>query len=298
MEGQDMEGQDMEGQDMERQKVGDASGVMAEREHMENMEREEEIGIVDDWEDGGDKMDEEGRVEAENKEDKENRENNENMVELRHVKKAYKNNVLYTDLNLSIPKGDVCGIVGPNGTGKSVLFKMLCGLARPDGGEIYIDGELLKKGKFPKNIGVILDTSGFLPDETGLRNLEILAGIRGKVTREQLEDLLRRVGMKPELEVKVAKYSLGMKQRLAIAQALMEEPALLILDEPFESVDKRVVQDLRDLLKKLNEENGVTILLASHNSQDIRALCKSVYRIENQDLQPAEEIDLVWDCEV
>ena len=227
-----------------------------------------------------------------------NMENRENMVELRHVTKAYKNNVLYTDLNLTIPKGDVCGIVGPNGTGKSVLFKMLCGLARPDGGEIYIDGELLKKGKFPQNIGVILDTSGFLPDETGLRNLEILAGIRGKVTREQLEDLLRRVGLKPELEVKVAKYSLGMKQRLAIAQALMEDPTLLILDEPFESVDKRGVQDLRDLLKKLNEENGVTILLASHNSQDIRALCKSVYRIENKDLQPAEEIDLVWDCDV
>ena len=230
IEGQDMERQDMEGQDMERQKVGEDSGVMAEREHMESMEREEEIEIVDDWEDGGDKMDEEGRVEAENKEDKENR---EYMIELRHVKKAYKNNVLYTDLNLSIPKGDVCGIVGPNGTGKSVLFKMLCGLARPDGGEIYIDGELLKKGKFPQNIGVILDTSGFLPDETGLRNLEILAGIREKVTREQLEDLLRRVGLKPELEVKVAKYSLGMKQRLAIAQALMEDPTLLILDEPF-----------------------------------------------------------------
>ena len=285
----------MQRQDMEGQKVGDDSVVMAEREHMESMERKEDIEIVDDWEDGGDKMDEEGRVEAENKEDKENR---EYMIELRHVKKAYKNNVLYTDLNLSIPKGDVCGIVGPNGTGKSVLFKMLCGLARPDGGEIYIDGELLKKGKFPKNIGVILDTSGFLPDETGLRNLEILAGIRGKVTREQLEELLRRVGLKPELEVKVAKYSLGMKQRLAIAQALMEEPTLLILDEPFESVDKKGVQFLRDLLKKLNEETGVTILLASHNSQDIRALCKSVYRIENQDLQPADEIDLVWDCEV
>ena len=292
---QNMEGQDMERQNMEGQNVGDDSGVMAEREHMESMEREEDIETVDDWEDGGDKMGEEGRVEAENKEDKENR---ENMIELRHVKKAYKNNVLYTDLNLSIPKGDVCGIVGPNGTGKSVLFKMLCGLASPDGGEIYIDGELLKKGKFPQNIGVILDTSGFLPDETGLRNLEILAGIRGKVVKEQLEDLLRRVGLKPELEVKVAKYSLGMKQRLAIAQALMEEPTLLILDEPFESVDKRGVQDLRDMLKKLNEEKGVTILLASHNSQDIRALCKSVYRIENQDLQPADEIDLVWDCEV
>lgn len=246
-----------------------------------------------------------GNIEStENVESKENVESIENiegteiMVELRHVAKAYKKNVLFTDLNLTILRGDICGIIGPNGTGKSVLFKMLCGLARPDRGEILIDGKLLKKGTFPQNIGVILDTSGFLPDETGLKNLEILAGIRGKVTKEQLEELMRRVGLKPELETKVTKYSLGMKQRLAMAQALMEEPSLLILDEPFESVDKKGVAHLRKMLKDLNEEKGVTILLTSHNSQDILTLCRSIYRIKDRDLQRAEEVDLVWDCEV
>lgn len=222
----------------------------------------------------------------------------ENMVELRHVVKAYKKNVLFTDLNLAIPKGDICGIVGPNGTGKSVLFKMICGLAQPDRGEILIDGEALKKGMFPRNAGVILDSSGFLPDETGLKNLEILAGIRGKVKREKLADLLWQVGLDPELKVKVAKYSLGMKQRLAMAQALMEDPSLLILDEPFESVDDKGVEHLRNMLKSMNEEQAVTILLTSHNSQDILTLCRSIYRLQGKDLQRAEEVDLVWDCEM
>ena len=225
-------------------------------------------------------------------------EEKENMVELRHVAKAYKKNVLFTDLSFSVSRGDICGIVGPNGTGKSVLFKMLCGLAQPDRGEILIDGEVLKKGMFPRNVGVILDTSGFLPDETGLKNLEILAGIRRKVKKEKLADLLRQVGLDPELRVKVAKYSLGMKQRLAMAQALMEEPSLLILDEPFESVDDKGVEHLRNMLKSLNEDQGVTILLTSHNSQDILTLCRSIYRLQNKDLQRVEEFDLVWDCEM
>ena len=225
-------------------------------------------------------------------------ENMENMIELRHVAKAYKKNVLFTDLSLTIPRGDVCGIVGPNGIGKSVLFKMLCGLARPDRGEIYIDGVKLEKGEFPQNIGVILDNSGFLPDETGLRNLEILAGIRRKAGKESLKEAMLKVGLKPDLEVRVAKYSLGMKQRLAIAQALMEEPSLLILDEPFESIDREGVVSLRGLLKSLNEEKGVTILISSHVGEDISQLCKSVYRVQDQGLRRIEEVDLAWDCEV
>ena len=220
------------------------------------------------------------------------------MVELRHLAKAYKKNVLFTDLSLTIPRGDVCGIVGPNGSGKSVLFKMICGLARPDGGEIHIDGVKLEKGEFPRNIGVILDNSGFLPDETGLRNLEILAGIRRKAGKERLEEAMLKVGLKPELEVRVAKYSLGMKQRLAIAQALMEDPSLLILDEPFESVDREGVVSLRGLLKSLNEEKGVTILISSHVGEDISQLCRSVYRVQDQGLRQVEEIDLAWDCEI
>ena len=147
----------------------------------------------------------------------------ETIVELEHVKKSYKGNVLFKDLNFRMQRGESCAIVGDNGAGKSVLLKMICGLVRPDEGRITVGGEKIEKGKFPKDIGVILDNAGFLSNETGLRNLSIIAGILRKVTREDLEAVMRMVGLDPASQVKVGKYSLGMKQRLAIAQALMEK---------------------------------------------------------------------------
>ena len=207
-------------------------------------------------------------------------EKTENMVEFKCVKKAYKKNVLFTDLNLTIRRGEICGIVGINGAGKSVLLKMVCGLALPDEGEIVVDGEKIEKGKFPQNIGVILDNAGFLPGETGLKNLSIIAGIRRKVKESDLENMMRLVGLDPASSVRVGKYSLGMKQRLAIAQALMEKPSLLILDEPFNAIDASTVTVFRQLLGRLNSEEGVTILLTSHHSEDIQELCGIVYRIE------------------
>ena len=202
------------------------------------------------------------------------------MVELRNVSKAYKKNVLFTDLNLTIPKGDICGIVGENGSGKSVLLKMICGFALPDAGEIFVGGEKIEKGKFPQDIGVILDSTGFLPGETGLDNLLILASIRGKAGRAEVEETMMRVGLKPELEAEVGKYSLGMKQRLAIAQALMEKPSLLVLDEPLNAIDINSAAKFRKLFKELNEKEGVTIILTSHNSEDIQELCKNTYYID------------------
>lgn len=210
----------------------------------------------------------------------ENREKSESMVKLEHVKKAYKGNMLFTDLNLRVQRGESCAIVGVNGAGKSVLLKMICGLVLPDEGDIIVEGEKIEKGKFPRNIGVILDNAGFLPNETGLKNLSIIAGILKKVTRKDLEDTMRLVGLDPASNVKVGKYSLGMKQRLAIAQALMEKPSLLILDEPFNAIDQNTVEDFRLLLGRLNTQEGVTILMTSHRPEDIRGLCGSVYRIE------------------
>lgn len=210
-------------------------------------------------------------------------EKTENMVELKHVKKAYKKNVLFTDLNLTIRRGEICGIAGINGAGKSVLLKMICGLALPDEGEIIVDGEKIEKGKFPQNIGVILDNAGFLPGETGLKNLSIIAGIRRKVKEGDLENMMCLVGLDPASPVRVGKYSLGMKQRLAIAQALMEKPSLLILDEPFNAIDASTVAVFRQLLGWLSSEEGVTILLTSHHSEDIQKLCGTVYRIEAEE---------------
>lgn len=208
-------------------------------------------------------------------------EKSEIMVQMNHVKKAYKGNVLFTDLNLHVERGESCAIVGENGSGKSVLLKMICGLVRPDEGDITVGGEKLEKGKFPKDIGVILDNAGFLPGETGLKNLSIIAGILRKVTKEELEKTMRLVGLDPASKVKVGKYSLGMKQRLAIAQAIMEKPSLLILDEPFNAIDEKTVKDFRALLGRLNAEEGVTILMTSHHQEDIQGLCKNIYMIES-----------------
>lgn len=210
------------------------------------------------------------------------------VVQVNHVKKAYKSNVLFTDLNFNMERGDCCAIVGENGSGKSVLLKMICGLVRPDAGEIIVAGEKLEKGKFPKDIGVILDNAGFLPNETGLKNLSIIAGILRKVTKEELEDTLRLVGLDPASKVKVGKYSLGMKQRLAIAQAIMEKPSLLILDEPFNAIDKKTVRDFRELMSRLNTQEGVTVLMTSHHQEDIQGICKNIYQLEEKNLKRIE----------
>lgn len=208
----------------------------------------------------------------------------ENMIEMKHVQKAYRDNVLFTDLNLTVPKGDICGIVGANGIGKSVLLKMLCGLVLPDAGEVVIDNVKLEKGRFPQDIGVILDNAGFLPNETGFKNLSIIAGVRKKVAKGEIEDAMRLVGLDPSSEVRVGKYSLGMKQRLAIAQALMEKPSLLILDEPLNAIDIETVEKFRQLFKQLSEQDKVTIVLTSHHRDDIVELCRTVYQIENKEL--------------
>ena len=209
----------------------------------------------------------------------------ETIVKLEHVKKAYKGNVLFTDLNFQVQRGESCAIVGANGSGKSVLLKMICGLVRPDDGNVIVSGEKVEDGKFPKDIGVILDNAGFLPNETGLKNLSIIAGILKKVTREELEATMCLVGLNPASQVKVGKYSLGMKQRLAIAQALMEKPSLLILDEPFNAIDPDTVMDFQSLLGRLNKEEGVTLLMTSHRQEDIQGLCKSIYQIDSKSLK-------------
>ncbi len=215
-------------------------------------------------------------------------EKSDSMVQVNHVKKAYKGNVLFTDLNFNVERGECCAIVGVNGSGKSVLLKMVCGLVRPDEGDITVGGEKLEKGKFPKDIGVILDNAGFLPNETGLKNLSIIAGILRKATKEELEETMRLVGLDPASKVKVGKYSLGMKQRLAIAQAIMEKPSLLILDEPFNAIDQQTVKDFRQLLGRLNTQEGVTILMTSHHQEDIQGLCRNVYQIDGKNLKRME----------
>lgn len=208
----------------------------------------------------------------------------ENMIVIKGLSKAYKNNILFQNMNFQVKKGEICGIIGRNGSGKSVLLKMICGLVLPDEGEIEVDGEEVTDGRFPQNIGVILDCAGFLPQRSGMENLSIIAKVRNKVGKPELEKVMSRVGLDPALKVKVGKYSLGMKQRLALAQAIMEQPDLLILDEPMNAIDAETVVEMRRLLKELNEQNGATIILTSHNHEDIENLCTCVYEIGDYSL--------------
>ena len=186
-------------------------------------------------------------------------------ISVSHVYKSFDGEEVLHDVNHEFEEGKIHGIVGNNGSGKSVLFKCICGLLRPTKGKIMVDYQQVGKDMdFPEDMGIIIETPGFLPYVTGMKNLQILASLNRKINNNQIERIIERVGLDPKLKKPVSKYSLGMRQRLGIAQAIMENPRILILDEPFNGLDKHGVADMRELIKELREQ-GKTILLASHN---------------------------------
>lgn len=197
-------------------------------------------------------------------------------VEVRHVYKSFGRERVLIDVNLSIPLGSIHGVVGNNGSGKTVLMKCICGFMKCDQGVILVNGRQVgKEVDFPDRLGVIIETPGFIPNLSGYKNLKILAALKGRIGKQTIRETMRKVGLDPDLKKTVAKYSLGMRQRLGIAQAIMEDPSVLILDEPFNGLDRYGVAEIRDLLRGLKEA-GKSILLASHNAQDIEVLCDDV----------------------
>lgn len=199
---------------------------------------------------------------------------------IEHVTKKFKEDTVLEDINVTMEQGKVYGFAGNNGSGKTVLMKCICGFLPVTSGKIYVNGKVIgTEIDFPENIGVIIETPGFLTNLTGMRNLEILAGMRSRISGEKIREAIKRAGLDPDLKKSVSKYSLGMRQRLGIAQAIMENPDLLILDEPFNGLDKHGVEDIRKLLLELKKQ-GKTIILASHNSEDIRILCDKVYEMD------------------
>ncbi|SEN68614.1 ABC-2 type transport system ATP-binding protein [Mesobacillus persicus] len=208
------------------------------------------------------------------------------VITLENVSKKFKGNTLFNQVNLNIEKGRIYGIVGPNGSGKSVLFKMICGFIYPDEGNLIVEGKLIgqSKNRFPNNFGIIIDRPGYIANKTGFQNLKELASILGVIDEDKIEDTMELVGLLPESDQKVKNYSLGMKQKLAIAQAIMEDQQVLILDEPFNALDFDSVKHIRKLLDSYRQE-GRTILITSHNQEDIDILCDSVYRINNFKLE-------------
>lgn len=210
-------------------------------------------------------------------------------VELTNVRKCFGEEEVLKKLDFSMERGKVYGIVGNNGSGKTVLMKCICGFLPVTEGLVKVGGKYIgREIDFPESIGVIIETPGFLANLSGRRNLEILAGLRGNLKREDITEVLLRVGLNPDLKKPVSKYSLGMRQRLGIAQAIMEEPEFLILDEPFNGLDRHGVEEIRRLILK-EKEKGKTILLASHNSEDIRILCDRVYGMDAGVLREVNE---------
>lgn len=203
-------------------------------------------------------------------------------VVVEHVAKSFGKEQVLRDVNLTIPPGKVLGVVGNNGSGKTVLMKCICGFMRPDKGTVIVNGQQVGRDcDFPDKLGVIIETPGFISDISGYRNLKILASLKGRIGKKEIMESLIRVGLDPSMKKPVSKYSLGMRQRLGIAQAIMEEPDVLILDEPFNGLDKSGAAHMRELFKELKQQ-GKSILLASHNAQDIEELCDDVHDMEDE----------------
>jgi ABC-2 type transport system ATP-binding protein len=202
------------------------------------------------------------------------------MIVIDNVTKKFKDTVVVKEVSLTMKKGEITGIVGRNGSGKTVLFKMICGLLRPSSGVITIDGKRVGKDiDFPDNLGAIIETPAFLPFQSGYGNLKELAGVNHLVGKKEIKETIKMVGLEPDSRKRVGKYSLGMRQRLGIAQAIMENPDYLILDEPMNGLDEKGVAEMREIFLKLKNA-GKTILIASHNKEDIEVLCDCVYRMD------------------
>lgn len=191
---------------------------------------------------------------------------------------------------MQLQEGRIYGIVGDNGSGKTVLLKLICGFMKPDSGTVTVNGKVIgKDSDFPENTGIIIEAPGFLPNYSGMKNLEYLASIRGKIGKEQIEAAMKTVGLDPSSKLRVGKYSLGMKQRLGIAQAIMENQQLLILDEPMNALDKDAVEEMRKLFLNF-KASGKTMLIVSHNEGDISTLCDEVYEFDGARIKRRENV--------
>ena len=202
------------------------------------------------------------------------------IIEVENVSKSFVGRKVLDNVSLTIEQGSVCGLVGRNGSGKTVLMKCICGFLSPDSGAIRIRGrEQTRKHNVSGNMGIIIESPGFLEQESAYRKLLYLARLRGLIGKSEVKEAIRRVGLSPDDRKKVKNYSMGMRQRLGIAQAIMEKPDILLLDEPMNGLDEQGVADMRKLFLSLAAD-GVSILLASHNAEDISLLCDNVYRID------------------
>lgn len=206
-------------------------------------------------------------------------------IEINGLNKKIGNEIILNDINLEFVGGNIYGLIGRNGSGKSMLLKSICGFIKPDIGTILVDKiDIYKEHTFPKNTAAVLDQSNYMPDLTGFENLKVLASIQNKIGDDEILSALEKVNLISEKDKKFKKYSLGMKQKLAIAQALMESPDIIILDEPFNGLEEESANKIRNVL--LNEKKkGKLIIIATHIKEDIDSLCDVLYQMKNGKIQ-------------
>lgn len=202
------------------------------------------------------------------------------VIKVEHVSMVFGEETVLKDVSFEFEEGKIYGIIGNNGSGKTVLMKCICGFLVPTRGKIFVNYKQVgKEVDFPEDMGIIIETPGFLPNLTGFKNLELLASIQNKIGSDVIRETLEKVGLDYNSKKPVAKYSLGMRQRLGIAQAIMEDPSILILDEPFNGLDKKGVAHIHELILELKNRNK-TIILSSHSQNDIDVLCDVVCEMD------------------
>lgn len=202
------------------------------------------------------------------------------IIQLEQATKRFNEHIVLNNITVSFKQGLIHGIIGRNGSGKTMLLKVICGFVPLTSGKIFVNNVQLRKGTdVPSDVGIIIETPGFLPNYSAFQNLKLLAKIKNKVSIDRIQEVMCLVGLDPDNKKHVSKLSMGMRQRLGIAQAIMENPSLLILDEPFNGLDANGIEDMRNLLLD-QKERGKTILMASHSSEDIKCLCDNVIRME------------------
>jgi ABC-2 type transport system ATP-binding protein len=207
------------------------------------------------------------------------------VISIREVSKSFDGNTIFDKASLELEQGQTYGLTGPNGSGKSVLLKMMCGFMAPDAGEVVVAPEFLSAGRtFPDRFGITIDGPAYLPGKSAAANLKDLAAIRQQVGVEEINDILLKVGLDPSSRKRVRNFSLGMKQKLSLAQALMEKPDVLLLDEPFNALDAESVIRIKGVLEE-QKDRGTTILFTSHSQQDIDDLCDVVLALEDGKLK-------------
>ncbi len=202
------------------------------------------------------------------------------MIAINNLSLTLKKTTILRDVSVTFARGNIHGLIGRNGSGKTMLMKCICGFVRPTSGTVTVAGKQIGKDcDFPESVGLIIETPGFIPYYSGFKNLKLLADLNGRIGKDDIRKTMQQVGLDPDLKRHVGKYSLGMRQRLGLAQAIMENPDLLVLDEPMNGLDKDGVADMRKYLLDLKSQ-GKTILIASHSAEDIAVLCDTVCEMD------------------